>query len=192
MSEFSISGFTGKSNIEAMKRQYPQRLPAEGETLITFGTFRGWTVEHVNKFDHAYIVFLASIVNNIYFSYHPEAKKVVDKASQLVTEEETEHRKKIIDYREEKHHQIKWLFNFIDMFEKEHKDDFRALGFLRSIRMQMVRQNRIELLTKKQLVVLGKIWEGHYGNKRELIKKLKPYWIRKYDSLEEVLSNEKS
>ncbi|HUV85172.1 MAG TPA: hypothetical protein VMV86_05635 [Methanosarcinales archaeon] len=192
MSEFSISGFTGKSNIEAMKRKYPQRPPAEGETLIVFGTFKGWTVEHVNEFDHAYIVFMASIANNTYFAYHPEAKKAVDKASQLVTEEEKETRKKIIDYREEKHHQIKWLLNFISMFEKEHKDDFRALGFLRSISMQLIRQNRIELLTKKQLVVLGKIWASHYGNKRDLIKKLKPYWARKYDTLEEVLSDEKT
>lgn len=189
MNEFSISGFTGKSNIEAMKRKYPLRPVMAGETLITFGTFKGWTVEYVNEFDHNYIVFLASIASNPYFLYHPESKKIIDRAIQLTKQKEIDRRKKILEFRKDKHHETGWLYNFVNRFEKDHPEKYREIRFLRSIMMQIMRQNRIDLITKKQLFVLGDIWNGHYGNKRELIKKLKPYWVRKYDRLEEVLAN---
>ena len=184
-SDFSVSGFCGRSNNENMVRKYPIKPLKEGETLISFGTFKGRSVEYVNQFNHNYIIFIASMNKIKKMKFAHEA---IEKAITLTTKEEREKQTSKNNHIDSCKKKIKWLLDFIIEFEKSHPEDIRSINFLRSINYQLLQQCKVDIITKKQLVVVGEIWERHYGNKKQLIKKLKPLWTRKYDKIEEVLS----
>lgn len=188
-SEFSIRGFTGVSNIERMKVVYPQRF-IEGETIISFGLFKGWTVEHINQFNHSYIVFLAALGGTKKWQEKQYGSDAIKKAISLTTKVERKKKSETLKFQEEQDKKIRWLLAFIRLYSRMHPNDFRDIRFLNSIRGQLARQMRIELITAKQLSVIGDIWEKHFGNKEKLLKKIKPYWNRKNITVEDVLRKE--
>jgi len=160
-----------------------------GETVLTFGKYTGYSLEYVNKFDHSYIVYL-SLINRF---GNKVTQEVVDKAKSFTTEEEREDKKDGKEYFRKKCKEVKWLSDFLKGVIRDRNSWCR---FAYSIYNRLQSQHQLNLITINQLRCVANMWaeiksggkEGkEYTKHREEFKrKMKPYWKRKYDKIEEV------
>lgn len=198
-SHFFIRHFMGRANCEAIKAKYPIRQAKEDEHILTFGIFKGYTLEQINEIDHMYIVFLSTFdLNDHKLKNRPDIIRLSLIARQMVTQKERLERIGKIEFMFFQCQRANWLLAFIKdhAWKGEYDGSERDKRFLRSIRFQILQQMRIELLTKKQLTVISDIWARYYskvesGDKfnkeRERFKdKMRPYWKRKYDSIDDI------
>ena len=198
-SNFFIRRFTGKINCEMIKLKNPIRAYESFEHVLPFGVFKGYSLEHINEFDHTYVVFLSTFDSRLSNGIKKETKKCFklfsEYAKKLVDPKETRIEREKLKYLNKRSEEIKWLLKFFKDYEDRGRSE-RSKYFIRSIRFQLLRQYRIDLLTKKQLSIIANIWANHYSEsesgekfnseRNKFKNKIRPYWKRKYDSIEDI------
>ena len=179
----------GRIEGDIVRKSNPIRPAKPGETILTFGKYSGYPMEYVNEFDHSYIVFLSTLV-----TYgNPKMQPFVTRSLELTTLEERNIKRENKKYIVKKHMEIKWLTDFL----KEVSQSGTSWSkFAYSVLRRLWTQDRLDLLTNKQVVCIANMWgEVHSGKKegrefdraREEFKEtMKPYWKRKYERIEDL------
>jgi len=179
----------GRIEGELVKASHPVRPANPGEMILAFGKYSGYSIEHVNEFDHPYIIFLSTIVTY----RNPRMRPFVARALELTTLEERNSKRQDRKYFFKKCMEVKWLVDFL----KEVNQSGSSWGkFAHSILMRLWSQHQLNLLTSKQVVCLANMWgeikSGHkegilFKKAREEFKRnMKPYWKRKYENIEDL------
>jgi hypothetical protein len=150
---------------------------------LQFGQYKGYTLEEINKIDHSYLVYLATLSH-----YGKEyLKPVVNQALKMTTIEERRKKRKEKQYHNSKLQEVDWLIKWTgSMVASENQ---WVSNFCNSIRRQLITEHRIDKITFKQLKILFKIWVQEHGEeaKEDFIRNFRGKWSRKTHTLDELM-----